>query len=157
MAPQIEKLMEKLRPKHPKYFEGILQIRNPTDAILDWMYETLQHDGRALIVEEKRVTNGYDIYLTSQKYVQILGRKLKEKFGGDLKVTATLHTKSRTGKDLYRVTVLYRVFPFNVGDTFDLDGRKVEIVRFDKQIQVKDVLSGKRFLVKYEFVERNFV
>ena len=151
MAAEVSKY---LHPPHPNYFEGILQVRNVSPDVMEFIYRTIAQDRRAVVVKEKRVGDGWDLYLTSQKYVQSLGKKLQAKYGGGVKVTATLHTRSRTGKDLYRVTVLFRVPRFRAGDTFVFEGEEYEVLRIAKQVQVRHKKSGKRLLLKQEIVER---
>ena len=74
-------------------------------------------------VEEK---NGFDYYLTSQRYLQKLGKKLKTKFDGEIKVTTRLFSRDRQrSKDLHRVTVFFKTKELIekriVSDTEDLN------------------------------------
>ena len=144
----------KERPKD--HFEGILQIRDPTDELLDWIRKRIHSQQRATIAKEKKVTNGVDLYISSQHYLQNLGKQLKEKFGGVLKVSMRLHTVDRmTSRQLYRVTVLFQPVPFKRGDIVTLHGEKVEILRIGKKAQVKNIATGKKSEISLEILMRS--
>jgi len=60
--------------------------------------------------KKEYVRNGIDFYLTSQRYAQSLGKKLKKTFKGELKISSKLFTVNRqTSKNVYRVNVLFRL------------------------------------------------
>ncbi len=153
MAAEVNALWAKLKHKHHNYFEGNLQLRNVTQDMVNWVYAAVVHDKRALIVKEEIVPNGIDLYMTSQKYLQILGKRMKTKFGGELRISSSLHTKSRTGKDLFRVTVLYRLASYKRGDIVQIDEERFEIMKVDSKVHVKSLSSGKRSFLSREIVE----
>ena len=137
------------RPKD--YFEGILQIRYGSPELLKWVLARIKADGRARVAKEKKVTNGVDVYISDQHYLQNLGRQIKKKFIGILKVSRRLHTTDKmTSKLLYRVTVLFKVLPFKRGDIVTLHGEQVEVLNIGNKAQVKDVKSGAKKDVELE-------
>lgn len=138
----------------PDYFEGILQLRDCSQEIVDWVCETTEKDGKAAITKDKKVKGGRDLYFSSQKYLKALGKKLKERFPGIMKTSATLHTKSKTGEDLYRVTILFRFLPFKKGDVIELKGEEVEILTIGKHARVKNVNTGKKENISLEEIAR---
>jgi NMD protein affecting ribosome stability and mRNA decay len=141
--------------KHVKYFEGILQLRNPSEELLKYVYRTIDRDNRAWIGQEKKVRGGIDLYLSSQKYIRTLGKKLKERFPGDLKTSRKLFTVQRgTGKRLYRVNVLFRLYPFKVGSDIEMSGEKYKVLRIENQITVQNIKSGKKEKIKPDEIER---
>ena len=102
-----------MKPTGGGYFEGILQLRETTDEIANWVRNKVQKDAKAVITKEKPVTNGIDLYFNDQHYLQSLGKKLKLQFGGTLTISRRLHTVHKiTSKLLYRVSVLYKPLPF---------------------------------------------
>ena len=129
---------------HSNYFEGVLQLRNPSQRLLDYVIDTVQEDDRAAITKIKKVKNGFDYYLTSQKYLQILGKKLKKNFSGQYKLTSTLHTQKKSGEKLYRITILFREYDFKVGDTIEIKGDEYVVVQITTKILCKDARSGKK-------------
>ena len=141
--------------KHAKYFEGILQLRNPSPELIKYVAKTIDKDNRAWIAQELKVQGGVDLYLSSQKYLRALGKKLKERFPGCLKSSRKLFTVQRsTGKQVYRVNVLFRLYPFKIRDVITISGEKYKVLRIDKQVTVQNVKSGKKEKIKPEEIER---
>ncbi len=143
-----------LKLKHPDYFEGILQLRNPTDELVDFIRRTVSSDAKALISKEKMIKNaGIDFYLGSQKYLQSLGKKIKQTFPGVIKVNAKLFTRSRTGKDLYRVNVLFKFVDIKKGKVIKLKGEEYEVIGWDRKVLLKNTRSGKKLQVSFEAID----
>ena len=93
------------------YFQGVLQLRNIDPKIMKYVLNDLDKKRKEGVFIQKMVDvkNGADIYLTSQKYLQVLGSKLKKRFGGEVKITRKLFTRNKqTGKNVYRLTVLFK-------------------------------------------------
>lgn len=140
---------------HKDYYEGILQLRNHSKKLLDWVLKKIRDDDRAAVTKMKKVTGGLDLYITSQKYLRILGKKLKERFVGEYKETRTLHTQEKTsGKGLYRVTILFREWPYTVGDEITLKGETLKILSLGNQIRVQNIETGKKFFIKPEDLKK---
>ncbi|MBW2992674.1 hypothetical protein KY345_05650 [Candidatus Woesearchaeota archaeon] len=102
---------ERCKKEATKYFEGTLQLRNIDEKVIRYVMKELDKErGEGVFVKEmKDVKNGADIELTSQKYLQQLGAKLKKRFGGEVKLTRTLFTRDKqTSKAVYRITLLYK-------------------------------------------------
>ena len=92
------------------YYEAIIQLRPKSKAVLDFIRKLVKDRDGVLIAKEVFIKTGVDIYITSQKYARSIGKKLKDNFNGDLKITKTLHTKDRlTSRTIYRGTVLFRL------------------------------------------------
>ena len=144
-----------MKPHTKDYFEGILQIRDGNEELLSWIKERVKHEGRAAITKIKQTKNGTDLYMTDQHYLQNLGRKVKEKFSGILKVSKRLHTVDKmTSKHLYRVTVLFKQLPFKRGDIVTIHGEEVEILRIGQKAQIKNIKSGAKKDIELEFLLR---
>ncbi len=131
--------------KPASYFEGVLQLRNVSDEVADWAHDEIIRAGRARIAKAKEVKGGIDVYLSSQHYMQALGKKLQQRFGGILKITSRIHTRSRiTSRDVYRMTVLFRQLPFRTGDTINYHGEKWKVLSTGNQVQLQNISSGKK-------------
>ncbi len=140
-----------MKEKHAEYFEGILQLRDVDQTVYDWVYDTIERDGKAKIAKEKIIKSGYDLYLSDQHYLQALGRKLKAKFPGELVVSMRLHTRDRmTYKAVYRVTVLFRAVPLHVGQILTTDEGAKVILRIGTRVQVQDIPSGKKSMMNLQ-------
>ncbi|MBI2647603.1 hypothetical protein HYW99_03940 [Candidatus Woesearchaeota archaeon] len=135
------------------YYEGILQLRNVNADILDFLYNKIKARKDIAIIKEVKFCNGLDLYITSQKYTRTLGKLLKESFGGELKVSSKLHTRSKEGKRLYRINVLFRAVRFKVGDIISVRGNKLRVTRISEKIFAKDINTGRKIALKYEEIQ----
>ncbi len=136
---------------HKDYYEGILQLRNPNKEVVQFIRNQIKKRQGVFITFEGEVTNGIDFYITSQKYLQIIGRKLKKNFHGELKISSKLHTKSRqTSKNLYRVNVMFRAAKYSTGDILNFKGDKIKILKLDKKILAKEIKTGKKLNISYK-------
>ncbi|MBI2650246.1 hypothetical protein HYX04_02940 [Candidatus Woesearchaeota archaeon] len=132
----------------PDYYQGILQLRDINDEILDFVRSQVKKREDAAITKTVKFENGVDFYITSQKFITMLGKKLKESFGGELKISSKLHTKSRHGKDLYRVNALFRLSKYRKGDVVEVRGDKVKLISIGKKIFARNLKTGKKVRVR---------
>lgn len=136
--------------KHTEYFEGILQIRNLTDEVLDFINSQLKKRQDVFISKTRKVTSGMDFYFSSQHFLQSLGKKLHSSFGGTLKVSKKIHTRDRQrSKDIYRVTVLIELPAFSKGDVISSNGKIVKVTSIRKNVSGFDIKTGKRISFAY--------
>ena len=139
-----------------KYFEAILQIRGKNTEILEKSVEYLRErisglrDRGVFINKIDRFENGFDLYLTSSKLTQVMGRELLDRFGGHLKVSPRLFSRShQTGKDIYRVNVFIELPEFARGD-FILHGERVyRVEKLGKKITLADMQNGSHLVADY--------
>jgi len=139
------------------YFEGVMQIRDGNKELMDWIHDRVRKDKKAKIAKEKKVRGGVDLYMSDQHYMQSLGKKMKTRFSGILKVTRRLHTQDRmTSKQVYRVTVFFKPLAIKRGEVVTFQGEKVEILRiFSKRAQIKNVKTGEKREVDLERLLRS--
>jgi len=137
--------------KPASYFEGVLQFRGCSDEVLDWAHDEIMRAGRARIAKVKEVKGGIDVYLSSQHYMQSLGRKLQQRFGGILKVTSKIHTRDPVrSKDVHRLTVLFRQLPFKKGSVVKYKGEQWKVLATGSQVLMQNVSSGKKIRLRAE-------
>ncbi len=140
----------------PNYYQGILQLRDINDEILSFVHNQIDRREDAAITKTVKFVNGVDLYITSQKFIRILGKKLKDSFGGELNVTAKLHTRSKAGKDLFRINALFRLAKYRKGDKMmTRSGVEVRIIHIGKKIFAKDLRTGKRLIIKESDLPRD--
>ncbi|MBW2989566.1 60S ribosomal export protein NMD3 [Candidatus Woesearchaeota archaeon] len=95
---------------HPEYYEGILQLRNPNIEAINFIINQFKNNPKVWIAKQKKVKTGIDLYISSNRFLMSLGKKLKRSFKGELKLSRKLITKNRmTSKNVYRVTILFRL------------------------------------------------
>jgi len=149
-----KKKLKKELPKHPLYYEAILQLRNPNKQVVGFVEKEIKKKKQG-VAKKEEVKNGYDYYLADQKFARQMGRELRKKFGGIVKTSAKLYSVSRqTGKQIYRLTVLYRKPPFKTGDKIEMRGEQVRI----KSVGGKEITgileNGKKVKYRYRDLER---
>ena len=100
---------------HKEYFEGILQLRNPTDEITNFIMDEMRRRPDVLITKQKKVGDGFDLFFTNQHFLQSLGKQLHTKFFGDLKVSKKLYTRNRqTSRETFKATIFFTPYPYNI-------------------------------------------
>lgn len=137
---------------HIGSYEGILQLRNPTKDIKDFVKKfSKEHEG--LIVDEIKVENGIDYLFASQKLLQTIGRRLNKSFPGELIISRKLFTvKRETMKRVYRLSVLFRMPLFKKGDKIKYKGREYIVKAIGKKVLAADSETGKKANINYKDV-----
>lgn len=148
--------------KHANYFEAILQLRNPYGDVDDLIHYVLQKvkdksQEAVFISNKKKVTNGFDLYLSSNGFAVETGRELYRAFGGEFKVSKKLFSQHKlTSKVLYRVTVLFRAAPFRVGDVILFEGSPLKILEIAKKVAAVNIETSKPLELAYKDILRSF-
>ena len=140
----------KIKFARPNYFQGILQLRDVNDEVMSFVYGQINKRKDVLVTKTTKFPNGIDLYLTSQKFIRILGKKLKESFGGEMKISSKLHTRSKTGKDLFRVNVIYRPSKYKRGDIVFVRGDEVKLLHHGTRIFARDIKTGRKIKIRKE-------
>jgi NMD protein affecting ribosome stability and mRNA decay len=93
-----------------EYYEGILQLRNPNKEVINFVRNQFRGNSKVWVAKQERLKTGIDLYISSNKFLLSLGKRLKKSFKGEMKVSRKLHSRDRiTSKNVYRVTVLFRL------------------------------------------------
>ncbi len=148
--------------KHASYFEAILQLRNPygdVDDLIHYVVEKVKDKSQEVVFisKKKKVTNGFDLYLSSNSFAVETGRELYRAFGGEFKVSKKLFSQHKlTSKVLYRVTVLFRMAPFKVGDVVLFDGKPLKMLEIAKKVVAENIENGKLVEMHYKDILRSF-
>ena len=132
-----------------EYYEGILQLRNPTEGVLNYVQNSMKQDGKVRLAKMTNYQNGYDLQLSSQKFITNLGNKLKLKFGGELVISRKETGFNKHGKAQFRVNVLFRQYPFKKKDTVKYKGEEYKIILLEHKVRIKSLQSGKSITVGY--------
>lgn len=146
-----------MEPKrHHKYFEGILQLRNPNEEMFELIENALTNYGKPALSKEVKIKDGYDFYFISKKFMVQIARKLKEKFPVLMKTSATLQT-AKMGTELYRTTVLIRRLKFKKGDVVKIAEEEFEVITvMENQVATKNMKSGAKKRFGIEEFEKYF-
>ncbi|MBI4448750.1 hypothetical protein HY641_01850 [Candidatus Woesearchaeota archaeon] len=148
---------QSMQAKHPDYFEGCLQLRNPNPDLIAYVQRQLRENPDVHIAKEIPQPDGVDLWMSSNKFLLKLGKGLAEAYNGDLKVTNRLHTKNRlTSRDVYRMTVYFKRASFKRGDEVDLRGTRMRVLGGGKRIRLQEVQSGKKHELTFAEVQEAF-
>lgn len=132
------------------YFEGILQLRNPTKELISFVENRTKKDKKALITKRVNVKNGLDLYFSSQRYLRSMGNNVKGCFPGELKTSRKIFTRKRqTSKDVYRVNVLFRMTNLVKGQVIKYKGEQIKITGLGKKILAKNIKTGEKIMLNY--------
>ncbi|MBS3136152.1 hypothetical protein J4401_04295 [Candidatus Woesearchaeota archaeon] len=134
-----------------QYFEGVLQLRDPTQQIIDYIEEEVSSNKKVHIAKSVRHKRGIDLYISSNKFLKDLGKKLKKKFTGELIYSNTLFTRNKfTSKDVYRGCVLFRHVPLKKGDVISYKGDEIEVIYAGKEILGRNVRTSEKIHIKFD-------
>lgn len=129
------------------YFQGTLQLREPTEDIK--IFIDSYCDKNNLTSKILKVKNGFDYYFLSQKRLISFGNLLKRKFSGYLKITRHIHTRDKQrSKNVYRVTVLFKCFKIKINQKILYKGDYVVVTDIGKKVNLKRLSDGKKFWVR---------
>ena len=142
--------VKQLKFSRSNYYQGILQLRDINDEMMRFVHNQIKKRGDVAITKTVNLPKGKDLYITSQKFIKILGKKLKESFGGQITTSSKLHTRSKSGKDLYRVNVLYRPVKYKRGDIVTIRGDQAKLLYVGNRIFALDLKTGKKIKVRSE-------
>jgi len=148
-------IVQKLKLPRSNYYQGILQLRDVNEEILDFVHNQLKKRDNVAVTKTIKFPNGVDLYITSQKYIRVLGKKLKDSFGGELKISSKLHTRNKQGKDLYRVNVFFKLARYNKGDIVSVRGDEVRLISLGKKIFARDLKTGRRVTIRNSDLPRD--
>ncbi len=144
-----------MKDSNKQYFEGILQLRNPSQEVIDFIKNKLKKHAEKFnisrIVEQKL---GLDLYVTNKRYMQRLANDLQKNFGGILKKSPHLYSRDRqTSKNIYRVNVCLRFYDFKKDDVIKINKRYIKITNIGKKISGLNLENNKRvsFELKDDF------
>lgn len=133
-----------------QYFEGTLQIREATSELLDFVRRDIAKHAKdgVHVTKESGKGKNIDFRLTSAKYMRALGKKLKQKFNGELTETSKLFSRNKqTSKDIHRISVLFKMRKYKIGDVVKSRERNVRIKTMGKRVSGVDVETGKKVFV----------
>ncbi|MBI2145153.1 hypothetical protein HYU18_02415 [Candidatus Woesearchaeota archaeon] len=142
--------------RHRNYFEAILQLRNPDKDVVQFVEDAVKGAAETgssdvFISKRKKVTNGWDFYISAKDFAVGLGRALYDAFGGEIKITKKLFTQHKlTSRLLYRVTVLYRMADFRNGDYVLLYERPYKITSLGRRVYAVDIESRQQREFNYK-------
>ena len=138
--------------KHALYYEAILQLRDVPQEVVNYVEDEIARV-KLTVAKTVPLKNGIDYYLSDNSLTRALGKRLREKFGGNTKETASLWGVKKD-REVYRVTVLFRGVPFKKNEIVIYDGDDHKIVSLGKDIFMQEVKTGKKVHLRYDDINR---
>ncbi|MBS3165921.1 hypothetical protein J4444_02255 [Candidatus Woesearchaeota archaeon] len=145
-------MVKSIEGKRMEYYEAIIQLRDIEQEVYDFSIEQIEK-GKIHIAKVEDVKGGVDIYLADRDFAKTLGKKLQLKFGGKLLLSASLYG-IKDGREIFRVTILFREVTFVKGDRVDYKGDECIVKTVAKEIVLQHIKSGKIVHVKYKEMEK---
>lgn len=144
--------MEDIKDKHPGYFQGILQLRNPSKELIKLVKEKVKEEG-IYIAKEVKLKNGIDMKISSNKFLLKLGKLLREKFNGDLKISKKIYSKDNiTQKRIWRMTIMFKQVDFKPGDKVLIRGTEYKVNHLGSKVHCTELKTGKKKFFEYDEV-----
>ena len=101
--------MPSLFKMHKNYYEAIIQLRPASPEVVDFVKGQIRNRENVFISKEVKLKTGIDLYISSQRLALAIGKKLKRRFKGTIKVSNALYGINKfSSKEVYRVTLCYR-------------------------------------------------
>jgi len=149
-------LCPKCSKQGTKYFEGVLQVRNITPEIYQFIKNDLAkqkskgfHINKEVNIDD--TDENIDFYYTNKGYLKIIAEKLRSSFGAILKHNAQLFSIDwETSKNLYRLNVLVEFPKYHKDDVIKLDGHLYKIVSMDSKIHVLNLETNTKTLLPHK-------
>jgi NMD protein affecting ribosome stability and mRNA decay len=132
-----------------QYYEGTLQLRNPTEQVLNYAENAIR-ESNIHIAKMTKLPNGYDLQLSSQKFLTNLGNKLKQKFGGELVISRKETGFNKHGKAQFRINVLFRQYAYKKNSFVIYRGEEYKIIALEHKVRIKSLENGKSITVGYD-------
>ncbi len=145
-------MVRDMKGKRPQYFEATLQLRNPTQEVVTFVEEEIAR-AKIYVAKVVELKTGLDYRLADNSFTLALGRKLQQRFGGELTLSSSLFSQ-KDGKDIHRGTVLFRKPNFAKGDTVIYGGEEYTVKAMGKDILLIGITNPQKKHVKYSDMKR---
>ena len=140
--------------RHESYFEATIQLRNVTQEVIDYVVKEIDSKG-IVISREIELENGMDFNVDNKTFARQLGKQLQTTFSGAVKMSASVFSRDKmSSKEVYRVTMLFKLFPMKVGDSFSYKGKQYNILTLGYKMVAEDVETKKRRTLTFIELER---
>ena len=121
---------------HDLYFEGTIQLRGNDEEKLSNIVEEILKIYEKSSFDIQRIENvrgGVDLYSTNNRMSQRVGTFLYKKYGGEYKESKKLFSLNKqTSKEIFRVSILYRIPEFFKDDIITLNDKVLKVVKYSK-------------------------
>ncbi len=146
-------MVRSLEGKHPSYFEAVLQLRDCADEIIEYVRAEIDKHEIPL-AKAMTVKGGVDFYLADNQFTRALGKRLQTKFGGDYNVTSSLWGR-KGGKEVYRLTVLFRSIGLKKHDEVEFEGERYQVkLLLGNKVMLQKHKTGQKIQVRFRDIDK---
>ncbi|MEM4260292.1 MAG: NMD3-related protein [Candidatus Woesearchaeota archaeon] len=146
-------LCNKCSISQSSYFEGILQLKNPTNEVMkyiDSQFKKVKKKG-IFITERKEFDGMIELFITDQTYLKVIAQNIQKHFGGKLSMNETLFSHNRqTGKNLYRLTILLVLPLLKKHDVLLYKKRVYTVTNLSDKIILRDIENEHKTNISYD-------
>lgn len=146
-------LCNKCSTGQSSYFEGVLQLKNPTNEVMDYIdsqFKKIEKKG-IFVTDQKESKAMVELFITDQTYLKVLAQNIQKQFGGKLSMNETLFSHNRqSGKDLYRLTILLVLPSLKKQDIIYFKKRIYIITNLSDKIIIKDIENENKTKISYD-------
>lgn len=138
------------------YFEGILQLRNATDEVKDYIRRVIakNKDRNMFVNNTTEKKDAADYYFVNKHHINVVALKVIRNFGGYMIQSPKLFSRNKqTSKDIYRLNVQLTVPKFKVGDIVSVNDNTILVRKTSKDISGFDLAKKKHST--FRFNEKN--
>ncbi len=76
-------MVRSIESKRPEYYEATLQLRDLEDDVINYVEKEIVRV-KLYIAKKIKIKNGFDYQLSDNELTRALGKRLQQKFGGDV-------------------------------------------------------------------------
>ncbi len=143
---------------HGNYYEAILQVRPTKKEMTEEQKELVikkvkkrievkEGEKRNIfLTSQEEIHGGIDFYLSDTGVTKNLAREISNAVGGSVKSSAKLAGRE-DGQDIYRMTYLVRIPPYESGDFIEVEGSIYRVKKLKGgtgKVILKDIKTGKK-------------
>jgi nonsense-mediated mRNA decay protein 3 len=130
------------------YFEAVLQVRPPergNEELVEQAAEIVRSEvdraaDEVFVSKEESMHGGVDFYLSSKGAGKSIAKLLQSRFGGEVTTSSRLQGQ-KDGRDVYRMTFLFRFPAFGLGSVLKLAGKLFQVVSLGPPMAIADLAT----------------
>ena len=106
--PQELSICNNCKRQRSSYYEAIIQIRPKDEKLRNFIVGMIKENKNVSVTKEEKPKFGYNLYITSKRFLSEVLSVVKKKFNIEHKFSSTLFGR-KNGRDVYRTTLLIRL------------------------------------------------
>jgi NMD protein affecting ribosome stability and mRNA decay len=131
------------KEKSGNYFQGVLQIRNPTSEVKKYLQKRLAQSRGVFASRLVEKDNILDAHISDNRFIRKVALEIEANFEANIQFASQLHTFDHlTSKDMHRLTALVVCYPFTKNDAIEYDGQYYVVRQVQKYAQLENIKTG---------------